>query len=704
MRATGVSVRGICGYCVFAVALFLAACGGGSTDSTGAAGGGGPAPSLVLLAGDMGGMGSADGVGTTVRFSEPMGVATDSAGNVYVADFDNSTIRKITPAGAVTTLAGTAGVTGSTDATGAAARFDHPFGVATDSAGNVYVADFNNSIIRKITPAGVVTTLAGSGVFGSTDATGAAASFDYPNGVATDSAGNVYVAEGFNNTIRKITPAGVVTTLAGKAGVFGSTDATGAAASFDFPSGVATDSAGNVYVADRNNSAIRKITPAGVVTTLAGTAGLTGSTDATGAAARFNHPSGIATDSAGNVYVADQGNSTVRKITLAGVVTTLAGTAGVTGSTDATGAAASFHFPTGIATDGAGNVYVADNLNHTIRKITPAGVVTTLAGTAGAFGSTDATGAAARFDFSEFGFQVDSAVATDSAGNVYAADYFNNTIRKITPAGVVTTLAGTTGVLGSTDATGVAASFRGPAGVATDSAGNVYVADSTNSAIRKITPSGVVTTLAGMARVSGSTDGAGAAARFNLPGGVATDSAGNIYVGDSSAIRKITPAGVVSTLAGTAGVIGSADGIGAAASFNFQGGVATDGAGNVYVADSSNHTIRKITPAGVVTTLAGTAGLTGSTDATGAAARFSFPIGIAADIAGNVYVADFLNHTIRKITPAGVVSTVVGVVGQASFAPGALPGLLAFPVGVAVSGTSLYITLYNGVAVVENRP
>jgi sugar lactone lactonase YvrE len=493
------------------------------------------------------------------------------------------------------------------------------------------VADTGNHTIRKVTPAGVVSTLAGSAGlsgFNFTDVTGAAARISSPDGVATDSAGNVYVADTNNSIIRKITPADVVSTLAGGPGVEGSTDGTGIAARFRSPRGVATDSAGNVYVADTRNNAIRKITPAGVVTKLAGS-GSPGSTDGTGSAGFFNLPRGIATDSAGNIYVADTDNSTIRKITPAGEVSTLAGTAGVAGSTDATGAAARFNFPRGVAADSAGNLYVADTNNHTIRKITPAGAVTTLAGTAGVSGSTDATGAAARFNF-PFG------VATDSAGNIYVADFGNNAIRKITPAGVVSTLAGASG---------------GPHDLATDSAGNVYVADTNNSIILKITPAGVVTTFAG------------------------------------------------------SGAVGSSDGTGTAASFAFPFNVATDSAGNVYVSDVLfNDTIRKITPAGLVTTLAGTAGVPGSTDGTGAAASFRSPRGIAADSAGNVYVADRDNSTIRKITPAGVVSTVVGGVGQASFAPGALPGLLAFPYGLAIIGNSLYITLYNGVAVVTNVP
>ncbi len=277
-------------------------------------------------------------------------------GNSTVALFQYSTNPTLPP-NVVTTLAGTAGVTGSADGTGAAAQFLTPSGVAVDpSTGNLYVADSLNYTIRMITPAGVVTTLAGTADQpGSADGTGAAARFEGPSGVAVDpTTGNLYVVDG--DTIRMITPAGVVTTLAGTAGVSGSADGTGAAAQFYFPSGVAVDDAGNVYVADSGNGTIREITPAGVVTTLAGTAGQLGSADGTGAAAQFDDPTNVAVDGAGNVYVADDGNETIREITPAGVVTTLAGTAGQQGSADGTGAAARFFQPAGLAVDGAGNV------------------------------------------------------------------------------------------------------------------------------------------------------------------------------------------------------------------------------------------------------------------------------------------------------------------------------------------------------------
>jgi sugar lactone lactonase YvrE len=318
---------------------------------------------------------------------------------------------------------------------------------------------------------------------GRVDGTGSTARFSNPTGVAVDSAGNVYVAEGPAiypwkvvepyHTIRKITPAGVVRTLAGLAGSPGSADGTGAVARFNNPGAVAVDKAGNVYVADTGNNTIRKITPAGVVATLAGAAGSAGSADGTSSAARFNNPGAVAVDKAGNVYVADTGNNTIRKITPAGVVATLAGWAGSAGSADGTGSTARFSSPRGVAVDSAGNVYVADWDNHCVRKITPATVVSTFAGPQG-------------------GYDHPFGVAVDSASNVYVSDFFLLVIHKITPAGVESNLYGGAAAV-------PARRFAEPTGVAVDSAGNIYMAEPINKTIRKITPAGIASTLAGSA-------------------------------------------------------------------------------------------------------------------------------------------------------------------------------------------------------------
>ncbi len=322
---------------------------------------------VTTLAGS-GVKGSANGSGTAASFNEPWGIAVDLSGNVYVGDQGNHLVRKITPNGLVTTLAGSAGVTGATNGTGTAALFSYPRGVAVDSFGNVYVTENGNSLIRKITPDGVVTTLAGGGLGAATNKTGTAASFTYPNGVAVDKSGKVYIADSLNCLVRQITMEGVVSTLAG--GEMGSADGIGPAASFYQPDGIAVDHSGNIYVADSFNNQIRKITTGGVVTTLAGAGPeVEGSANGKGKAASFNLPDAVAVDASGNVYVADSGNSLIREITPRGLVTTFAGSAGVTGATNGIGSAASFNNPEGITIDNIGNIYVVDTGNNLIRKI-----------------------------------------------------------------------------------------------------------------------------------------------------------------------------------------------------------------------------------------------------------------------------------------------------------------------------------------------
>jgi len=305
----------------------------------------------------------AEAVGLNANFNSPSSVAIDSVGNLYVADEFNNRIRKITTDGVVTTLAGQT-ASGNADGTGAGASFSAPTGVAVDKVGNVYVADTGNHRIRKITPGGTVTTLAGS-VSGYLDGNDISARFREPRGVAVDSNGNVYVADTLNNMIRKVTPGGVVSTFAGD-GNFDSDNGAGATASFGGPYGVAVDSAGNVYVGDASNHRIRKITPAAVVSTLAGST--SGFADGIGAAAQFLNPRGVAVDALGNVYVADFANNRIRKISAAGAVTTLAGS--TYGYADGVGAAAQFGQPLGVAVDASGIVYVAEAGNHRIRLIT----------------------------------------------------------------------------------------------------------------------------------------------------------------------------------------------------------------------------------------------------------------------------------------------------------------------------------------------
>ena len=325
---------------------------------------------ITTVAGTVGVIATLNGTGTAAQFTNPGAIASDSAGNLYVADPTAHVIRKITTAGVVTTFAGVVNAAGSIDGAADVARFNGPSSVAVDTLGNVYVADTNNHTIRGISASGIVQTLAGTaGSVGSIDGLGAAARFNYPLGVAVDSLGTAYVSDTYNHLIRRISQNGTVSTMGGAAGVRASADGPLGASRFAFPTGIAVDSTGNVYVADSNNATIRKISTGNVTSTYAGTAGSFGS--ANGAAltvARFNQPNGVAVDSTGVVYVADTFSHTIRRITVAGEVTTLAGLAGSSGSTDGTGSGARFYQPNGIAVDAASNLYIADSQNRTIRR------------------------------------------------------------------------------------------------------------------------------------------------------------------------------------------------------------------------------------------------------------------------------------------------------------------------------------------------
>ena len=679
---------------------------------------------LSVFIGSLDGPGNVDGSGPVVRFNAPGNLAADRTGNIYVADSASHTIRKITPSGVVSTIAGRAGWPGWADGRGITARFNRPTGIAVDRQGNIFVADSENRLVRKINADGVVSSFAGTvdnkGKDGDIDL---AAHFGVLRGLTIDSAGNIFVSDD-GNVIRRITPTGSVSILAGKPYQTGYVDGPGTSARFDGVFGMATDSADNLYVADAFNRVIRKITPAGLVSTFAGKAGTDDSIDGVGSAARFHCPIDVTTDHDGNLYVADgfplfeDQESRIRRVTSHGNVTTILAAASGKESGGDAGESAKYMNISGITVDGSGNIYIAEYKRSTVSKIALTSGATTRYGSIEgeqSVGYYDGVGSEARFDEPD-------GVAVDNVGNVYVANGgVSSAIRIITQDGVVSTLGASVTREGVVFRVDQNHDFTELHGVARDDAGNIYVADSLIknlsrdvgmgpgvlfrflerkkfNYIRKISPSGMVSTLAGRS------------ARLSFPRGVAIDKSGNIYVADTDnhTIRKIAPrlfiGSRISTLAGTEDVSGSADGIGATALFRFPEGVATDGAGNIYVADTGNNTIRKITTDGTVTTLAGTAGQSGSADGIGSAASFAGPRSLAVDSTENLYVVDGGNHTIRKITPAGVVSTLVGKVGQIGFEAGALPGVLAAPMGIAIHGSSLYITMRNGVAIVRNLP
>jgi uncharacterized protein (TIGR03437 family) len=598
-----------------------------------------------------------DGPATKAQLNNPRGVAVDAAGNLYIADNYNDRVRKVSN-GVITTVAGN-GVYGYSGDNGPAtsAQVSGPNGVALDAAGNLYIADTGSHHIRKVSN-GVITTVAGNGVYGYGGDNGPAISAQvFTTGVAVDSMGNLYIADTYNNRIRKVSN-GVITTVAGNGtGGYGGDNGPATSAQVGEPFGVAVDAAGNLYIADTVNGRIRKVSN-GVITTVAGGVNVVNDNGpATGA--QLNQPQGVAVDAAGNLYIAD--SNRLRKVSN-GVIATVAG-GGSVADDSGPPTASELWSPGGVAVDGAGAVYIADTSNNRVRKVSN-GVISTVAGN-GKAGFSGDNGPAANAELSS-----PHGLAVDSAGALYIADQGNDRIRKVAN-GVITTVAGN-GEFGPGGDNGPATSaqFRWPYSVAVDSAGSLYIADFGNSRIRKVSD-GVITTVAGNGTYGYSGDnGPATSAQLNGPWSVAVDPAGNLYVADyvNNRIRRISN-GVITTVAGNGAQGYSGDnGPATAAQLNDPYGVTVDAAGNLYISDSFNERIRKVSN-GVITTMAGS-GLTGPSggggfggdDGPATSARLNSPDGIAVDPSGNLYIADTLNNRVRALIP----SLSIGAVANAA--------------------------------------
>jgi uncharacterized protein (TIGR03437 family) len=707
-----------------------------------------PASSLVTVAGTgASGLSSNGTLAVSANITRPIRIDIDGAGNLYLTDSDNQIIRKVTPEGAIITVAGN-GIRGYSGDGGPAikASLSFPIGVAVDLSGNIYICDNGNNRIRKVSATnGVITTLTGTGTQAYSGDGGPAieAQLNSPQNVAVDNSGNVYISDFGNSRIRKVTISdGTISTVAGS-GVIGFDGDGGPATSarLNSPNNVFADKNGNLIICDAGNSRIRRVNSSdGKISTIVGngTRGY-GGDGGPAAEALINVPAGAITDQSGNLFFSDRANHRVRKVDAqTGLITTVAGSGRGGFNGDGLAAPASdLNFPTGLAMDPAGNLYIGDRDNLRIRKLinalatdnvapylsiespTTSTSFTTTSEIFSASGKVSDNSAIIQISWSndrggsglipisanwsvrsiplQLGLNNLSVTAWDASGNVSTARIAVN----YNPERIITTLAGT-GEDGDTGdgSSGLLARLSLPTSVAVDNAGNVYLADSGNHRIRKIMPGGIIVPFAGNGNLGSSGDGGLAvSAALNNPQSVTLDSTGNVYIADTNnnRIRKVTPAGIISTVAGTGrggftGDGGPAD----KARLNSPYGVALDGAGNLFIADTANFRIRKVAvSSGLISTVAGNGSFGNSGDNGPAVdARLNTPYSVAISREGNLFIVDVGDHKVRRVSPDGIITRAIGT-GTAGYSGDGGPAASAqidTPTGIGFdSENNLYL-------------
>lgn len=598
-----------------------------------------------------------------LRYGEA--IVRSPAGEIFV--LATHYVYKISTSGLMTRLAGdpSAEASPADGIPALSARIVNGNGLALDPAGNLYIADSGSNRIRKVTAAGLITTVAGNGTSGFAGDGGPAtlAALSFPTGVAIDSLGGLIISDAANNRVRKVSPGGVISTIVGT-GVAGYSGdgGPGTSAQIKYPQAVTVDSAGNIYISDSNNACVRKLTKDGMISTYAGT-GTSGYSGDGGLAtsAQLAGPFGLTVDSAGALYIADMFGARVRRVATDGTISTYAGNGASTPTTDGIPAVQAGVVPNSVYPDGSGGMLVMAEWG--LRRVNQSGIISTVAGDrAGAGdGSLARSALAARAE----GIEFNPANQTYYIAGDNILSPTAHRIRRLAPGGLIETIAGSD-IAGFAGDGGPARSARlsWPRALTRDGNGNLYVCDTGNSRVRKIDTSGIITTFAGSSGPLGDSGDGGQAASAGLSGclGLASDSSGNLFISTYHKVRKVNSSGIISTVAGTGARGFSGDGGPAAsATLNTPSGLAVGPDGSILIADYFNCRIRRVDLTGTITTVAGT-GACGFSGDGGAAtsAALNRPQDVGFDSTGNLYIADRSNHRLRRVSPAGVITTVAG--------------------------------------------
>ena len=632
-------------------------------------------------------------------FCSPIAIAFDQKGNSFILDTDDYRVRKIDANGIITTLAGNGELGfGGDNIPATSAGFIRPLGVAVDATGRVYIADTQNNRVRRIDLNGIITTVAGNGAYGFSGDGGPAvnAPLGYPVNVAIDKDDNLYIVDENNSSIRKVGVDGIIHTVAGNGTAgFSGDGGPATSAQLQYPSAVAVDNSGNLYIADCYNKRIRKVDANGIITTLAGNGSFqVGGDGGLAVNTPLYFPGDVAVDAIGIVYLSQQ-DGRVRKIGTDGIIQPVAGN-GTNGFSGDGGLAvnALIGSISGVDIDASGNIYISDQNNYRIRRITSDGIINTVAG-----GFTGDGGNATNAFFRKLLFKSPANLTVDTKGNVYVADRFSNRLRKVSPNGIITTVAGT-GVNGYAGDGGPAteAQLQHPRGIGLDSTGNLYTVDQYNTRLRKIATDGTITTVAGNGtpnfienRLSGSS------ADIYNSSGMAVSKAGTVYVPTSNCILKITTAGIISIIAGTTASSGYSGDGGLAINAQLIGpsSVTLDKDENLYIVDGGNNRVRKIDANGIITTVAGNGSRSyGGENILATNSPVNNPYEVAFDATGVMYISESGYSRIRKVDRNGIITTAAGNSSTSFSGDGglAINAGLAYPGGITVDAVgNLYI-------------
>ena len=594
---------------------------------------------------------------TLAQLCSPDGVAVDAAGNILFCDASNNKVRKISSSGVISDVAGTGAAVYSGDGGPAtAACFNSPQNIAIDYHGNIFIGETGVGVVRKINPAGIISTVAGSTTGGMyTDgAPATSVPLGYLSGICVDAHGALYISLQSEGVVRKVDTFGIINTIAGNYGyTYDGDNVPATDAALNYPSDLKFNSLGQLLIADMYDDRVRMVDTFGIIHTVYydSMAGYSVS------------PGWLTVDASNNIFISDFNYANgIIKVTTSGLVTKFAGNGSYGFSGDGSPATdAGLAGAQGIGFDNAGNLVIADNGNNRIRKVSTDGIIHTIAG--GSVAGYGDGGMALSAELYGPGW-----VTKDASGNLYIADIDASRVRKVDATGIISTFAGT-GIGGSTGDGGPAnaAQIYYPQSIDFDQSGNLFICDAGENVIRKVNTSGIISTVAGTAGTAGSTGDGGPASLslLNIPVNLKVDQHNRIFICDRSnrKIRMIDTTGIITTIAGngTAGNTGDG-GPATAAEITSPHGIDFDAAGNLYFADASNCVIRKITPSGIISTVAGTGSFGFSGDGGPAtAAQFAFPCAIAIDPSGNIFVSDENNSCIRKIDASGIIHTVIGV-------------------------------------------